>query len=314
MRERGVFTLYQPPNMGSEPLSKQEQVRGYLECLSKPARRREVVKADERTAEGEERLMEVGRSLITDAQAPVAVQPGEGPLHDPAVAPQTLAGLDAFAGDANLDMPATQGPAAAGIVVPFVGMQLGWPFAPLPGGTFDRRHRVEHLLKHLAVVAVGAGRQGCEREPVAIDEQMVFGARFAPIDGVGPSLFAPLFAGTLALSTLARSQSIRSASPKRSRSIWCSCSQTPAACQARKRRQHVTPDPQPISVGSSSQAMPERRTKMMPVRQARSGMRGRPPLGLGGSSGSKGSTIDQSSSGTRGVLILPDRASPVPWF
>ena len=30
MRERGVFTLYQPPNMGSEPLSKQEQVRGYL--------------------------------------------------------------------------------------------------------------------------------------------------------------------------------------------------------------------------------------------------------------------------------------------
>ena len=42
---------------------------------------------------------------------------------------------------------------------------------------------------------------------------------------------------------------------------------------------------------------------MMPVRAARSGTRGRPPLGLGGSGGSSGSTIAHKSSGRRGLLI-----------
>ena len=49
--------------------------------------------------------------------------------------------------------------------------------------------------------------------------------------------------------------------------------------------------------------MPLLSTKMIPVRQARSGTRGRPPLGLGGSGGSKGSMMVHRSSLTSDLLL-----------
>src|SRR5215210_2665982 len=74
--------------------------------------------------------------------------------------------------------------------------------------------------------------------------------------------------------------------------------------QAFKRRQQVTPLPQPISWGSISQGMALFSTKMMPVRVARSSKRGLPPSGLGGSSGKSGSTISQSSSVTNSLAMF----------
>jgi hypothetical protein len=78
---------------------------------------------------------------------------------------------------------------------------------------------------------------------------MAFRARLAAIRRIRPGRFAPLFAGTLVESMLARDQSIWSASPRRWSSTRSSRRQTPAACQSRSRRQHVGPLPQPISVG-----------------------------------------------------------------
>jgi hypothetical protein len=52
----------------------------------------------------------------------------------------------------------------------------------------------------------------------------------------------------------------------------------------------VTPDPHPSSLGTKRQGMPVRRTYTIPAKQARSGTRGRPPLGLGGSGGKSGWT------------------------
>ncbi len=262
-----------------------------------------MVKADEGTAERQERLMDVRPPFIPDTQAPVAMEPGKGSLHHPAVATQLGPRFDPLACDADLDVAARQGTATAGIVVPLVRMQLGRAFAPLTGRGPDRRHGIEQRLEEHAVVAVRPGHERCQRETAPIDEQMVLGARFTAIDRVRPGLLAPLLAGTLALSTLARDQSMRSASPSRSSKTWCNRSQTPASCQSRSRRQQVTPEPHPISCGSSSQAMPLLRTKMIPVRQARSGTRGRPPLGLGGSAGSNGSTMAHNSSGTSRLLM-----------
>lgn len=80
-----------------------------------------------------------------------------------------------------------------------------------------------------------------------------------------PGLRAPFGAGKLALSRHARSP-------------------TPAACHAQrapgKRRQPVSPEPQSISGGRSSHGMPVLRTKLMPVRQARSGPRAARPSGF----------------------------------
>jgi SAM-dependent methyltransferase len=80
----------------------------------------------------------------------------------------------------------------------------------------------------------------------------------------------------------------------------------------RRRQQEVMPDPQLISWGGISQGMPLLRTNRMPLRAARSSMRGLPPLGLGGSSGKRGSITSQSSSGTSSLAMLSPY--PLPGF
>ena len=50
----------------------------------------------------------------------------------------------------------------------------------------------------------------------------------------------------------------------------------PASFQSRRHRQHVIPDPQPISCGRSSHGIPVLRTNRMPARACRSGTRLRP--------------------------------------
>jgi hypothetical protein len=81
-------------------------------------------------------------------------------------------------------------------------------------------------------------------------------------------------------------------------------SQVPSACQSRRRRQQVMPQPQPISRGKSSQGIPVLRTKRMPVKALRSSSLGCPPLGLGVHLGRIGSIIAQSSSGKRGFAMV----------
>lgn len=65
------------------------------------------------------------------------------------------------------------------------------------------------------------------------------------------------------------------------------------------------PLPQPSSWGNISHGMPLFKTKTMPVSAARSVMlRGRPPLGLGGSEGKCGAMIAHNVSLISGVLML----------
>lgn len=247
--------------------------------------------------------MDVGAPLVADGEAAVAVEPGQGALHHPAVPAQPRAGVDALAGDADLDAALGQRPPTARDVVRLVGMPLVRSFAPPAIRLPDRGDGIKQLREDDRVVAVGAGQQYGQREPAAFGENVPCGAGFAAIGGVGSDELAPLLAGMEALSRQARLQSIRPASPRRSSRAWCRASHTPAACQSRNRRQHVIPEPQPISWGNSSHWMPVLRTKMMPVKHARSGTRGRPPLGLGGSGGSSGATTAHNSSLTRGLAI-----------
>jgi hypothetical protein len=106
---------------------------------------------------------------------------------------------------------------------------------------------------------------------------------------------------------------MRSASPSRSKKTLWRRSQTPAFCQSRRRRQQVIPEPQPICGGNISQGMPVMSTNRMPVRTARSGMGGRPPLGRGFCGGSKGSMALHNSSETIGLAIKPSIAR-LTWF
>jgi hypothetical protein len=81
--------------------------------------------------------------------------------------------------------------------------------------------------------------------------------------------------------------------------------QTPARCQRTSRRQHVLPQPHPISCGSMFQGMPLRSTNKMPVTTARSGIGLRPACWRfrGRRLGSSGSIRVHKSSSTRAWLI-----------
>jgi hypothetical protein len=271
-----------------------------LEHVSKPLL--EGFEADEATAEGEEGLMDIGSSLIADRQPTKPVEPGQRALDDPAMPAQTRAGVDALARDTDPNMAASQRLTTARDVVALIGMQRDGPLAPPLIGLPNRRDGIEQLREDDRVVAIGSGQECGERDAGAVDHKMALAARFSPIRWIRAGALAPLLAAMLAESNDARLQSIWSASPKRSSNSRWSRFQTPASCQSRRRRQHVTPDPQPSSCGSISHGIPVLSTKMMPPRAARSETRGRPPLGLGGSGGSSGATRAHNASLTSGFM------------
>ena len=159
------------------------------------------------------------------------------------------------------------------------------------------------VLRSHALVDVGGRVDHRERDALALYHEVAFCARFAPIGRVRTGFGAPRGAGTLDASSDALRQSICSASPRRSSRVWCRRLHTPASSHSSRRLQQVIPLPQPISWGSISHGMPLFSTKIMPVRAARSSMRGRPPSGLGGSGGKSGSTTSQSSSVTSSLAM-----------
>ena len=191
-------------------------------------------------------------------------------------------------------------------VVGLVGVQLLRPATWAAPRSFDRLDQLDQRRKELAVVVVRRSLPVGQWRPVAVDQDVVLRPRLAPIGRIGTGFRPPFFARRLALSRLARLQSIRSAAPRRSSRTVCKRCQTLARFQSRRRRQQVMPLPQPISRGKYSQGRPVFNTKMIPVSAARSGTRGRPPLGLGGSLGSSGAMLVHSASVTS-CFAMPAR-------
>lgn len=175
-----------------------------------------MIETNERTAQGQEGLMNVHAPFIADRQAAIPIEPRERSFDHPAVATQALAGVNSLARNPHLDVAAMQEATAARDVVRLVGMEFGRSFAPSPRGLCDRRHSVDQFLEHHAVVAVRPGQQRGQRNPVAFADHVPFRAWPAAIGGIRADRIAPLLAGTLALSRLARLQSIRPVSPSRS--------------------------------------------------------------------------------------------------
>ncbi len=252
--------------------------------------------------------MQIGAPLIADGEPAEAIEPGQRALHHPAMPAKPLTRLDTAPGNARDKAPLPAGGATARVIVALVGVQL----VRAPTGTAtsaarlpERRDRVQRRFHEPRVVDVGRREPHGEGDASGVDHTMALRARFAAVRRIRPDVFAPLLAATLAESSQARDQSSLSASAKRCSSVWCRRSHTPACCQSRSRRQQVIPLPQPSSWGKSSQPMPLFRTNRMPVKAARSLMRGRPPLGLGDAGGSSGATTAHSSSLTRGLLIPP---------
>jgi hypothetical protein len=248
---------------------------------------------------------DVGPPLVADRQPTEAGEPGERAFDNPAVPAQAFAALDPATRDARDDAPLAAGAAAAGVIVPFVGVQLARAFAGPAGALPDRRHGVEHRLQHGAVVHVRRGEQKSERDAGRFGQEVALAAGLGPVGRVRAGELAPPLAGKEALSSEQRDQSIALARPSRSSKTRWSSAHTPAFCQSRSRRQQVMPQPQPISRGSIARGMPLWSTKRIPANALRSSTGGRPPFGRGLGGGSSGATTAHSSSETSALAIEP---------
>ena len=147
-------------------------------------------------------------------------------------------------------------------------------------------------------MTVRSGQYDCQWNAMTIANQVALAAVLRPICGIWPSQQPPKTARTEQLSTTARDQSIWPSRESQSNNTKWIKSQIPPCCQSRNRRQQLIPEPQPSLCGSVRHGLPLRSTKMMPVRQARSVRRGRPPCGLGDGIGRRGSIKFHKASGT----------------
>jgi len=249
--------------------------------------------------------MDIVPPLIANREPSILRKPGQRTFHNPPVTPQLLAALYALSCYAALYSASSQGSFALSVVVGFVGMQLlGTLPRSAPTGTLDGLYSVDELFEDHRVVDVCCGEHYREWDAPSVRNKVALRALLSFIRRILAGFWSPLLAGMEAESTQARSQSIRSASPRRFSKMRCSLSHTPAACHSFKRRQQVIPEPQPISWGSISQGMPLFRTKTIPVRAARLSMRGLPPWGFGGSGGRSVSMVSHSWSVTSSLAML----------
>src|SRR5262249_4232161 len=139
--------------------------------------------------------------------------------------------------------------------VPIQGLGLAPGVTTRPADGRDVVYQV-HRLKRF--VAVGPGEAQGQGRPLAIDEQVPFGAFFPAIRGISAGEDPPKTARKVWLSTQQCSQSMPFSCPTRCSRACRSFFQTPRRCQYRSLRQQVTPEPQPISWGSISQGIPLR--------------------------------------------------------
>ena len=256
-----------------------------------------MVPTDFNTTNRQESIVDINASFIADTKTTVLMQPRNSPLYNPSAYPQTTS----IAGK-----PLSQkGPDAVSAKLPTVRLAIVSTIPQHRSRTPERsadltcnqRDRIDQRQQLGEMVTIRARQSDGQRDAVGIGHQMVFRAFFAAIRGVRACFRPPKTARTEAESTTAQAKSIWSARHNwLSKTRWI-LSHTPAFCQSCRRHQQVMPEPQPISWGMSSHAIPFLRTKSIPVRTSRSDSGFRPGyLHRLFFFGSKGSMIWHSSS------------------
>ena len=221
--------------------------------------------ADQYTANGEERVVNVSVSFVANPQTTKLMQPTDRSLDDPSINAKPTAVICVASSDVRIDSDFLQPVAMRVRVVCAVGVQFIKAITRRAAFALDRRYIVDQLKQLRHIMSVGGGGLGNNRDAVGVGQQMVFRAWFSAVYRAGTCAFAPPTARTVALSTTHRLKSIWSAPRSLSRRMRWIIRHTPALFQSRSRRQQVMPEPQPISWGNISQGMPDLSTKRIPV-------------------------------------------------
>jgi hypothetical protein len=249
--------------------------------------------------------MDPGKSFVAHSKTMKIMEPRMSPLDYPSIFSEATAMLGSAPRKNGLDTTIAQFlPVYIGVVSAISVEDLRL-FQSATANTADGWNRLNERQQLCDVIAIGSGQDDREWHPICVSSDMVLGARSPAIYGVWPSFWPAPIARTEDESTITRERSIWPAARNSASSSSCSRSHTPASCQSCKRRQQVTPEPQPISAGRSRQRSPVRSTYKMPLNAARSGTGLRPGYfsrrGFG--CGSKGSIRFHNSSSMIGLFI-----------
>lgn len=123
-------------------------------------------------------------AFVSQDQAAVAAEPGDGAFYDPAVAAESGRGFDAAPRDAVADASFAQGPVAVGDVVGLVGVEFRGFAAPGPALGPDLRNALDERLQGLGVVEVRGRDSQNKGQAVPVGEDVDLAARLAAIDRV----------------------------------------------------------------------------------------------------------------------------------
>ena len=263
--------------------------------------------------------MDVVATFVTDREAAEAMEPGVRTFDHPAQAAEAAAMRRAPSGQDGDDALGAEAIAMRLRVVPSIALDDARLAPRATAAPAHGRERGDERVELRDVIDVRGRYLRDEGDAARVRDEVVLGPRLAAIGGVRSSFFPPRNARTELLSTMARA---RSSWPRRrssARRAACRRRHTPARCQLASRRQHVLPDPQPISVGSICQGTPVRRTKRIPVSAARSDTRGRPMFlkRRRGGFGNNGSTRAHKASSIKRLdirdrLALGHATVPIP--
>lgn len=146
------------------------------------------------------------------------MEPRERPLDYPAVPAEAAPVWGAAPGEHGLDAALAKCLAVSLRVVPSIALDAIGPPAWSTRLAAHERHRIDERQKLRHIVLVGGRDDAGERSTPRVSDDVVLGAGLGAVRRVRARLLPPFIARTDALSTIARLQSILSASRSRARS------------------------------------------------------------------------------------------------
>src|SRR5487761_2631379 len=224
---------------------------------------------DQGVTDFEECFVNAGQPFVSDSEPAKPMQPCDGSFDDPAGFSQAAAVFGSASRNLRLDAWRLESRSMRVRIVAAISLDEVRFALRTPRLARDRGNRLDQRQQLGDIVAVGLGQNDRERNAFRVGEDVVLGAGTTAIGWVRSRFFPAPTARIEELSATAREKSIRSAPRSFDSSTWCNRSQTLARCHASSRRQQVLPEPQPISLGSICQGIPERSTNTIPVSAAR---------------------------------------------
>lgn len=202
----------------------------------------EFLVAGEGCGEAEEGEEVAALAFVSDGEAAVAEQPGNGAFDLPAVPSESLGRLDAGAGDPDRDAAFAQPGAVFGGVVGLVRAEFSGLAAPWSASGPHRGYRPHKRFQGQDVVGVRRGGPDRERDALGVGQDVEFAAGFAAVDRVRAGQRTPLFARTDAASTITDVQSSAPRAPNSSSTARCRRRHSPAFVHTENRRCAVAGD------------------------------------------------------------------------